>query len=355
MVRAAQADFRIALRDERLACVGFSQRPGGSDLQPLLASARWPGARVIDQGLQTRDGADGAARLRIGELGHRVGVSADVLRVWEKRYGLLRPGRSEGGYRLYTERDEWRVRLMQENLKSGLSAAQAAREVARMERHSELPDGSLESAPELSQELGAALERFDEERAHELVDRLLGLHGLERAIRDALMPYLRGVGERWARGEVSVAQEHFASRLLEGRLLALARGWNKGPGRRAVLACPPGEQHTLPLVCFGLILRTRGWRNIYLGAETPASTVDLAAETIGAHVVVISAVTDDRLVPIGRELQALTRRRPVALAGGGATPELAETFGLPRLTDDPVTAAERLAARFAVGHGLASA
>ena len=89
---------------------------------------------------------------------------------------------------------------------------------------------------------------------------------------------------------MSIAQEHFASRLIEGRLLALARGWNKGPGRRAVLACPPGEQHTLPLVSFGLILRSRGWRNIYLGAETPPSTVHMAADTVSADVIVMSAV-----------------------------------------------------------------
>ena len=291
-------------------------------------------------------GSGDPARLRIGELGYRVGVSPDLLRAWERRYGLLRPGRSGGGYRLYTERDEWRVRLMQENLQSGLSAAQAAREVARRE----LLDGSLEAPRDfLSRELGAALERFDEERAHELVDRLFGLHGLERAIREVLMPYLRGLGERWARGEVSVAQEHFASRLLEGRLLALARGWNKGPGRRAVLACPSGEQHTLPLVCFGLILRTRGWRNIYLGADTPPSTVRLAAETISADVIVMSAVSTDRFAPIAGELQSLARKRPVALAGAGATPELAAALGVRRLTDDPVTAAERLGFRFAVG------
>ena len=53
---------------------------------------------------------------------------------------------------------------------------------------------------------------FDEDGAHELLDRLFGLHGLERAIRDALMPYLRELGERWARKQVSIAQEHFASR-----------------------------------------------------------------------------------------------------------------------------------------------
>ena len=71
-----------------------------------------------------------AARFRIGELSYRVGVSPDVLRGWEKRYRLLRPSRSKGGYRLYTKRDEWRVRLMQQQLWSGLSAAQAAQQVA---------------------------------------------------------------------------------------------------------------------------------------------------------------------------------------------------------------------------------
>ena len=291
---------------------------------------------------------DDAARFRIGELGYRVGVSPDVLRAWEKRYRLLRPSRSKGGYRLYTERDEWRVRLMQQKLWSGLSAAQAAQQVARIEPDSNLPDGSIETPSELAEELGTSLEAFDEDGAHELLDRLFGLHGLERTIRDALMPYLREVGERWARRQVSVAQEHFASRLIEGRLLALARGWNRGTCRRAVLACPPGEQHTLPLVCFGLILRSRGWRNIYLGAETPPSTVDMAADMVAADVVIMSAVSSDRFAPIAKALRGLARRRPLVLAGAAATPELAAELDLQCLRDDPATAAEALSRRFVI-------
>ncbi len=182
-----------------------------------------------------------------------------------------------------------------------------------------------------------------------MLDRLLGLHGLERAIRDALMPYLRELGERWARSEVTVAQEHFASRLIEGRLLALARGWNKGPGRRAVLACPSGEQHTLPLLCFGLVLRNRGWRNIYLGGDTPPSTALMAADTVTADVVVLSAVSTDRFAPVAGELKGLARRRPLVLAGGGATPELAAELELRCVNDDPMTAAEALSRRFVAG------
>jgi MerR family transcriptional regulator, light-induced transcriptional regulator len=289
---------------------------------------------------------DEGGLLRIGELSYRVGVSPDVLRAWEKRYGLLRPSRSEGGYRLYSETDEWRVRLMQQKLWSGLSAAEAAREVARLERHSDLPDGTVETPADLGRWLGEALEAFDEDRAHELLDRLFGLHGLERSIRDALMPYLRDLGERWARKEVTVAQEHFASRLIEARLLALARGWNRGPGRRAVLACPSGEQHTLPLVCFGLVLRNRGWRNVYLGADTPPSTVHMAADTIDADVVVLSAASVDRFAPITRDLVALGGRRRLVLAGPGATPELAVELDLQALHEDPVTAAEALSRQF---------
>ena len=289
---------------------------------------------------------DEQPRFRIGELSYRAGVSRELLRVWERRYGLLGPARSERGFRLYSEADEWRVRLMQEKLRSGMAAAEAAREVARMEAQGNLPDGSLETPLELAERLGGALEAFDEDGAHELLDRLLALHGLERTIRDALMPYLRGLGERWVRREVSVAQEHFSSRLLEGRLLALARGWNKGPGRRAVLACPSGEQHTLPLVCFGLVLRSRGWRNIYLGADTPVSTVHMAAETIAADVIVLSAVSVDRFAPLARELKGLARTRPLLIAGGGATPELCAQLELSSLRDDPAAAAESLARRF---------
>ena len=288
---------------------------------------------------------DERPRLRIGELSYRAGVSPDVLRVWEKRYGLLKPERSAGGYRLYTERDEWRVRLVQERLRAGLSTAEAAREVMQLENDGDLPGGVVPTPRELTGELARALESFDEDGAHEVLDRLLGLHGLETAIRDALMPYLRDLGERWARREISIAQEHFASRFLEGRLLALARGWNKGPGRRVVLACPSGEQHTLPLICFGLMLRSRGWRNIYLGADTPPSTVQMAADTVSADVVVLSAVAPDRFAHMALELKALARKQRLMLAGGGATAEVAQQLDLERLTEDPSAAAETRSSR----------
>jgi MerR family transcriptional regulator, light-induced transcriptional regulator len=295
---------------------------------------------------------DETPRVWIADFSARVGVSPDLLRAWERRYRLIEPARSEGGFRLYSEADEWRVRVMLEKLGSGLSAAEAAGEVRAIDRRprrsASLDSGSM--ASEIVAELGEALEGFDEDRAHEALDRLLGLLGLERAIREALMPYLRELGDRWAAGDVDVAQEHFASRLLEGRLLTLARGWNRGPGPRAVLACPPGEQHTLPLICFGLVLRARGWRNVYLGGDAPPGSVGMAADTIDADLIVLAATTFERFESVLGQLGRLASRWRVVIAGAGATPEVAARAAVEYLSDDPATAAERLAVARAASH-----
>src|SRR4029079_18361359 len=122
-------------------------------------------------------------------------------------------------------------------------------------------------------ELRAALDVLDAQGAHLVLDRVLGRYTLETVLVSVVLPYLRDLGERWARGDASVVQEHFASNLLRGRLLALARGWERGAGPAALLACAAGEQHDLPLIMFGLALRAQGWRIVFLGADTPLGTI----------------------------------------------------------------------------------
>jgi len=161
--------------------------------------------------------------LRIGELSKRTGVSPELLRAWERRYGLLRPTRSAGGLRLYADADLERVRLMQRHLADGLAAAEAAAAVSRA------PVGEAASLPALSwpslrEELADALDGFDEPRAQAILDRLLAMTTLETLLGEVVLPYLRELGEHWARGDASVAQEHFATAVLRGRLLSIARG-----------------------------------------------------------------------------------------------------------------------------------
>ena len=293
--------------------------------------------------------------LRIGELARRTGASPELLRAWERRYGLLRPTRSQGGFRLYTAADEERIRRMREYLGRGLAAAEAARLAVDAETPGPgdetttpaalAPDTTAAAPPPLqatTRELAGALDRFDEEQAHAVLDQLLAAYRIETILRDLLIPYLHDLGERWARGEVSVAQEHFASNLLRGRLLGLARGWGQGHGPTAVLACLPGEQHDLGLIAFGITLYRRGWRIIYLGPDTPIATLRQATDSLAPDLVVLSGTVPEPFAAHADAIADLAHRTTVALGGAGATAELATRTGARLLDQDPVSAAQSM-------------
>lgn len=284
--------------------------------------------------------------LRIGELSRRLGVSEHVLRAWERRYGLLRPVRSAGGFRLYSDADLHRIRRMQALLADGLSAAEAARATIDGERSE--PAAPVEPAAGLAAEastLTRALDGYDEPAAQAALDRLFGTLTVETVLRDVLLPYLRELGDRWERGDASVAQEHFASNVIRGRLASLGRGWGLGRGPQAVLACAPDEQHDIALLAFGLVLNRHGWRIGYLGASTPVDDLIRLAGATHPDLVVVSATRPERLAPLTAQLTRLAGTAPLALAGPGATSHLADTVGARLLTGDPVTAAEDVSAR----------
>ena len=289
-----------------------------------------------------------APRVRIGELSERVGESPTLLRAWERRYGLLRPLRSAGGFRLYGAEDERRVRAMQELLGAGVAARQAAEavlstpagEVPATPAADSIPagDGLEDTRLRLAQTLG----RFDDVGANAVLDRLLADLGVSTVISEVFVPYLVDLGERWADGSATVAEEHFATGVIRGRLLGLARGWDGGSGPRALLACPSGELHDLGLICFGIALRGHGWRITYLGADTPQSTLIEAAAQLAPNIIVLAATRPSRLRALAG--QARTATLPIAVAGRGATRKVADELGAALLDVDPVTAAARVAA-----------
>jgi DNA-binding transcriptional MerR regulator len=284
-----------------------------------------------------------AGYVRIGELSRRAGVSPELLRAWEQRYGLLEPTRSDGGFRLYSPRDERRVALMRANLERGLSAAEAAR-LTLDEEDGAAPAAATPPLQSGADELRAALDGLDEGAAHAALDRLLSGFSVEAVLHDVVLPYLRELGDRWERGEASVAQEHFASHVLRGRLLGLARGWDRGTGPRALLACMPGEQHDLGLIAFGLGLRNRGWRITFLGPDTPLDTLSDTAGALRPDAVVLSGTARARFKSGREPLRRLAGIAPVWVAGPGATPDFATATGAQLLDFDPLAAAERVAA-----------
>ncbi|HEY3436594.1 MAG TPA: cobalamin B12-binding domain-containing protein [Actinotalea sp.] len=290
--------------------------------------------------------------VRIGELSRRVGVSDHVLRAWERRYGLLDPVRTDAGYRLYSPQDERRVRRMRAHLAEGMSAAEAARAALREPDDVPAPTALTSPAPDspptpdevarLRERITLALETLDEPAAQEALDTLMARLAVEDALRDVVLPYLHDLGDRWQQGEASVAQEHFATQIVRGVLTTLAKGWGRGTGPRALLACPPGERHDLALLAFGVVLARRGWSVRFLGADTPVASVAEAVERTRPDVVVLAATDPERFIAVEDLLADLSARLPVHLAGPGGTEAVARRTSARLLTADPVTAAQTL-------------
>ena len=279
-------------------------------------------------------------RLRIGELSRRVGESPELLRAWELRYGLVAPERSPGGLRLYSETDERRVRVMRHHINMGLSASEAAR-LAKL-----ADDPQAEAAPATLADVEAALERsfdaLDEPAAQAALDRVLMAFGLRAVLSEVILPFLHRLGERWATAQASVAQEHFASNVIAGRLRGLARGWGQGVGPRAILACPSGELHDLGLLCFGLVLREQGWRITYLGADTPIGDIAGVLDELSPAIVVLAAMTPQRFLDSADELAALAAQARVGIGGAGASAALATRLGAESLVGELLQVAAAL-------------
>jgi MerR family transcriptional regulator, light-induced transcriptional regulator len=278
-----------------------------------------------------------AGGYRIGEFARRVGVTPELLRAWEQRYGLLRPVRSPGGYRLYGEEDAERVARMRQAMDGGLSAAEAARVALET---APAPDNLIENA---RARLFSAIESYDEAAVQAALDDGLAAFGLEAFVRDLIMPTLTAVGRGWEQGRVEISQEHFASNLIRGRLLSLARLWGRGSGPLALLACAPGEQHDISLLAFGLILRSHGWRILFLGADTPLFTIHQTARTTAPTAIVLVTFETALIKAEGPALRRIARLAPLFLSGPGAPPALTGQLRIRRLDSDLVDAAYQVA------------
>ena len=224
--------------------------------------------------------------LNIAALTRRTGVSPDTIRKWEQRYGVLRPERTTGGQRRYTELDVARVEWLKARLAEGFRIGEAAALLG--------PGGMAVGGPEeLLRTLVDATRTSDVVTVTATVEQALLTLAPETAFAEVLAPALVEIGELWSVGELSVAQEHLVSAAVRSalqRLLADRRASVRG---MAVLACAPGERHEIGLLMLAVLLRADGWQVAYLGADTPAREAVRLARGLGASVVAFSASRED--------------------------------------------------------------
>jgi methanogenic corrinoid protein MtbC1 len=251
--------------------------------------------------------------LNIAAVARRTGVSEHTLRKWEQRYGVLRPIRTEGGQRRYSEDDVYRVQWLAARLGEGYRIGEAAAMLTAT-------GGEAPANPEeLRDALLDAAARKAGDRLEPLLDQAFALYPLEQAFREVIAPCLAVVGERWSRGELSVGQEHLTSTAVRAhleRLLAEPRGAVRGV---AVLACAPGEQHELGLLMLACLLRADGWEVVYLGQCTPVADAVAIARDRAASVVAFSVTMPDNVERLESEFAQLGDERAQTMVVGGAS------------------------------------
>lgn len=276
--------------------------------------------------------APAQARHPIAVVAERTGLSQDVLRIWERRYGAVRPQRAAGGRRLYSDADIERLGLLHAATRAGRSIGQVApmstdallalvgedaearaRSVRTMIGTSDAA-ALVETALALTQSLNASA-------LDERLRRGAAFVGLPAFVESVAAPLLRRIGEEWHAGRLSPAHEHLASSVLHDIIVETMRAFPRRDGAPGVLvATPAGERHTIGAALVGAAAAVAGWNVLYLGADLPARDIADAARVAGVQAVAVSIVYVDDRERVLREMRALRSRLApeITLIAGGA-------------------------------------
>jgi len=280
----------------------------------------------------------------IAVVAERTGLTQDVLRVWERRYGAVEPKRSTNGQRVYTDADLERLRLLHAATRAGRSIGQVARlsdkaltsmvnqdTAARAERAAATAEpiddtGLVNTAFSLARSLQSS--QFDDH-----LRRASVILGLPEFLSRVAVPLLRRIGDEWHAGRFTPAQEHFASSALYDVIVERMRAFApRDDAPRILIATPAGERHAIGAALVGAGAAVEGWKVIYLGVDLPAEEIVAAAIASAVSVVALSVLyVEDRERVLG-ELRAVRSRLPAGIplfVGGSGALALARELSAP--------------------------
>ena len=277
-----------------------------------------------------------SAQYLIGTVSKRSGVKSDLVRAWERRYQAVKPTRTDGGHRVYTDQDIARLKLLNQATSHGHSISQIAQfsldELKKLlneedaqtypsVNHSTLFAGDKKFlAEDYIEKCYAAVLAFDARQLESHFENAIVELRSQDFIEYLLTPLLTRIGERWKTGELRPIHEHMTSSVIRS-LTYILRNNNPCPANapRMIVSTPIGQLHELGALLAAIMAELSGWQVTYLGANLAAEEIAAAAKFTHAKAVTISISfsVDDHVVP--REIRRLRKLigNDVALIVGG--------------------------------------
>jgi DNA-binding transcriptional MerR regulator/methylmalonyl-CoA mutase cobalamin-binding subunit len=247
------------------------------------------------------------------------GVNPITLRAWERRYGLIKPTRTESGHRLYTQNDIDNIHRIVALLDKGVSISQVRNALSAPAAG---PISGEETGPwaNYRTQMITAITQFDEERLEDLYNEILAIYPADLMTRKVLLPLLVELGTRWETAEGSVAEEHFFGVYLRNKLGARFHHRHRhATGPKILAACLPGEQHEIGLLLFALAANDAGFRLILLGGDMPLADLPHAARRSQCDAIVLSGSIEPKPSLLMEALPQLVAAIDVPVFVGGLT------------------------------------
>jgi len=238
------------------------------------------------------------------------GLSKDVLRMWERRYGFPKPARDENGERQYGAADMAKLRAIKRLMDVGVRPGKIiGLSLAQLNdlADARAPARKAASAPPLEREVVSMLKAHDPSPLQHALTQWLMRQGLQRFVLETVAPLNRAIGDAWMRGELQIFEEHLYTELLKASLRSAINAFPRQVGSpRVLLTTLPNEQHGLGLLMVEALLAPEGAQCIALGPQTPLEDVRRAAL---AHKVDIVALSFSAAFPVRQATDSLANLR----------------------------------------------
>jgi DNA-binding transcriptional MerR regulator len=216
----------------------------------------------------------------IKDIEKLTGIKAHTIRIWEQRYGLVEPHRTETNIRYYDD-DQLKTLLNVSMLvKHGKKISQIAKltpDLLHQEVHSlaKTPADRNDFFQIQIDSLIISMIELDEIRFEKIISTSTLRYGFETVMIEIIIPFLQKVGLLWATEEINVAQEHFITNLIRRKLIVAIDAIIPNPDytKKFLLFLPEGELHELGLLFAKYLVKSRGFKTIYLGQSVPLQDI----------------------------------------------------------------------------------